>query len=75
MELDLLRDLVRRFDLRPANDAPANWPWPVKILTLGRFEVYVDGQKLEFSRKLPRKTLLLLKAIVAFGGVNVPEQA
>ncbi|MEQ1883232.1 MAG: bacterial transcriptional activator domain-containing protein, partial [Burkholderiales bacterium] len=42
---------------------------------LGRFEALINGEKLEFSRKVPRKTLLLLKAIVALGGRDVPEQA
>jgi hypothetical protein len=37
--------------------------------------VRVGGKLLEFSRKLPRKTLLLLKAIIALGGKEVPEQA
>ena len=67
--------LFRSFRLKPAVDAPDNWPWPVRIETLGRFEVRLNGEPMEFSRKLPRKTLLLLKAIVALGGRDVPEQA
>jgi len=35
----------------------------------------VDGSSLEFPRKLPRKTLMLLKAIVALGGHDVPEES
>jgi ATP/maltotriose-dependent transcriptional regulator MalT/DNA-binding SARP family transcriptional activator len=75
IETALVQDLIRMFRLKPASEAPDHWPWPVRILTLGRFEVHVGGQKLEFSKKLPRKTLLLLKAIVALGGREVPEQA
>lgn len=41
---------------------------------LGRFEVLHDGQPLAYSRKLPKKTLALLKAIVALGGRAVSEQ-
>jgi DNA-binding SARP family transcriptional activator len=63
------------FRLKPPKDAPDHWPWPVRLFTLGRFEAQINGNKLEFSRKLPRKTLLLLKAIVALGGRDVPEQA
>ena len=74
IEVDLVEDLIRLFRIRPPMDAPDNWPWPVRILTLGRFEVQIGGQKLEFSKKLPRKTLLLLKAIIALGGRDVPEQ-
>jgi len=47
----------------------------VRIVTLGRFDIQVNGESLEFSRKVPRKTLLLLKAIVALGGRDVSEQA
>jgi ATP/maltotriose-dependent transcriptional regulator MalT/DNA-binding SARP family transcriptional activator len=74
VEVDLVRDVIRMFRLKPPQDAPESWPWPVRIVTLGRFEVQVNGQPVEFSRKLPRKTLLLLKSIVAHGGRNVPEQ-
>src|SRR6185436_16224990 len=33
-----------------------------------------DDQPLQFSRKIPRKTLALLKALVAYGGQEVSEQ-
>ena len=72
--VDLVQDIIRTFRLKPPKDAPNEWPWPVRIFTLGRFEVQINAEKLEFSRKLPRKTLLLLKAIVALGGRDVSEQ-
>jgi len=75
IEVDLVQDVIRMFRLKPPKDAPDHWPWPVRLFTLGRFEAQINGNKLEFSRKLPRKTLLLLKAIVALGGRDVPEQA
>ena len=74
IEVDLVQGLIRLFRLKPPSDAPDSWPWPVRIVTLGRFEVLVNGEPLEFSRKLPRKTLLLLKAIVALGGRDIGEQ-
>ena len=51
-----------------------SWPWPIRIYTLGRFEVQRHGQPLEFSRKAPKKTLALLKVIIANGGRGVREQ-
>jgi LuxR family maltose regulon positive regulatory protein len=75
IEVDLVHDLIRMFRLKPPALASDNWPWPVRVQTLGRFEVQVNGEPLEFSRKLPRKTLLLLKAIIALGGKEVREQA
>ena len=75
IDVTLVQELIRMFRLKPPKDAPDNWPWPVRIFTLGRFEVQINGERLEFSRKLPRKTLLLLKAIVALGRHDVAEQA
>ena len=75
INVSLVQDMIRMFRLKPPKGAPDNWPWPVRIFTLGHFEAQINGERLEFSRKLPRKTLLLLKAIVALGGHDVPEQA
>jgi LuxR family maltose regulon positive regulatory protein len=50
------------------------WPYPVKIYTLGRFEIVRDDEPLHFSGKEQKKPLELLKALIAFGGVNVPEE-
>jgi len=74
IEVDLVHDVIRKMRLKPPADAPDRWPWPIRIVTLGRFDVQVNGRSLAFPGKLPRKTLLLLKAIVAFGGHDVPEQ-
>lgn len=74
IESDYVVAMVRRLKLPPPAGAPGHWPWPLKVFTLGRFEVLRDGQPLEFSRKAPKKTLALLKAIIAFGSRNVREQ-
>ncbi|MBX9629315.1 MAG: hypothetical protein K2X67_02240 [Burkholderiales bacterium] len=74
IEPDLVRELIPLFRLKPPADAPDLWPWPIRIVTLGRFDVYLSENRLEFPHKLPRKTLSLLKAIIAFGARNVSEQ-
>src|SRR5207342_3026373 len=75
LEAEFVQTMIRLFRLRPPADTPSNWPWPVQVYTLGRFEIRVDGEPLEYLRKAPRKTLLLLKAIIALGGRDVPEHA
>lgn len=75
IETELVRELIPLFRLKPRENAPDTWPWPIRIVTLGRFDVYVNDNRLEFPRKLPRKTLSLLKTIIAFGVRDVPEQA
>ncbi len=49
------------------------WPWPVKIYTLGRFALVINGQPVELSGKGQPKPLLMLKALIAFGGQDVSE--
>jgi len=48
-----------------------NHQWPVIIYTLGRFSVLRDGRPLEYGRKVPQRTLLLLKTLIALGGRGV----
>ena len=77
IEVDYVQSLVRKRRLVPA-EPPVEieaWPWPFKIYTLGRFEVLRDDQPLQFSGKVQRKPLALLKAIIAFGGRNVREES
>jgi LuxR family transcriptional regulator, maltose regulon positive regulatory protein len=47
---------------------------PIRIFTLGRFEVTLDGIPLRFVFKVPRKPLALLKVLLA-GGQNGVSQA
>src|SRR5262249_31050942 len=54
VEKDLAIQLVHELDVVPPAPAPASWPWPLRIHTLGRFEILREGAPLEFSRKAPR---------------------
>ena len=74
IEVDLVQQLIRMFRLKPPAEAPNPWPRPVRIHTLGRFAVHINDQPLEYSRKVPKKTLALLKALIAHGAEAVPEQ-
>jgi DNA-binding SARP family transcriptional activator len=74
IEKDLAIDIIRSRHIAPPPDSPESWPWPVKVYSLGRYEVYRDDDRLEFSGKVPKKPLKLLKALIAFGGRNVPEE-
>lgn len=46
----------------------------IKMCTLGRFSLSIDGKPLSFSGKAQQKPLDLLKALIAFGSRNVPEE-
>lgn len=74
IEADIARGLVREFSVVPLPADIEDWPWPIRIYTLGRFELLIDGTAPGYSRKAPKKVLALLKAIVALGANEVPEQ-
>jgi DNA-binding SARP family transcriptional activator len=76
IEVDYVRDLIRKRNLVP--DQPPlhleNWPWPLKIFTLGRFAILRDGKPVQFSRKVQQKPLSVLKALIACGGKRGNEE-
>ena len=67
-------DFIRALNLEAPDAQMEVWPWPVKIRSLGDFAVDLGGKPLAFTAKTPRKLLALLKAIIALGGRDVPEQ-
>jgi DNA-binding SARP family transcriptional activator len=75
IEIDYVRELIRRNRLTPdpANPDLERWPWPVKVYTLGRFGLLADDRPVEHGRKAQQKPLALLKALIALGGRGIPE--
>ncbi len=76
IEVGYVQNLIRKLNLSPGELSMEveSWPWPVKIYTLGRFEVSVDGKPVQFSGKVQKRPLLFLKALIALGGEVKEEQ-
>lgn len=76
IEVDYVRRLIRKRNLMP--DPPPidceEWPWALKIYTLGRFEIIRDGKTLEFCGKIQKKPLELLKVLVSNGGSETSDE-
>jgi DNA-binding SARP family transcriptional activator len=75
IEADYVAEVARKCNLVP-NTPPLhlkNWPWPVKIHTLGRFGLMIDGKPLRFPKKAQRRPLEMLKLLIALGGREVEE--
>ncbi len=74
--VDYAKSLVRKHHLIP--DEPPldieNWPWPLMIHTLGKFEIWKDENVIQFRGKVQKKPLLLLKALIALGGKEITEE-
>ena len=76
IEVPYVQDIIRKRRLIPEK-LPLhleNWPWPLKIFTLGKFGLLKDGTPIQFSRKAQEKPLSLLKAVIALGGREVKEE-
>lgn len=75
IETGHVQHLIRRHRLVPPEPATAaeSWPWPIRLYTLGRFEILCDEQPLQWTGKAQRKPLELLKCLCAFGGQTVNQ--
>jgi len=84
IEEDYTKSIIRKLSLSPpVSGLPGcrveipdlnKWPYPLKIHTLGRFEILQDDQPLTFVGKAQKKPLEMLKALIAGGGANVPTE-
>jgi LuxR family transcriptional regulator, maltose regulon positive regulatory protein len=72
IETEWVRRALRMWRFPPPQEEIAAWPWPIRVRTLGAFEVSLNDTPIEFGRKAPKKTLALLKAVIARGG-SAPE--
>jgi DNA-binding SARP family transcriptional activator len=79
IEVEYVRHYIKKHGLQPP--APSvecqDWPWPIKIYTLGNFRIVKAGESLDFEgqerSKAQGKPLMLLKALIALGGRDVNE--
>lgn len=69
---ELSAQLIGLLGLAVPQESAKSWPWPARITTLGTFQVSIQGQPLVFTGRTHRKVIQLLRAVVAFGGSQVP---
>ena len=76
IEVEYARSLVRKRNLIlgvPPIQCE-NWPWPIKIFTLGQFIILNDDKPVQFAGKVQHKPLEMLKAILSIGDGEAPEE-
>lgn len=72
IETEYVKRLIVKRGLVPERPVEG-WPYPVKVYTLGRFEMEIGEKIVESQGKVQKKPLEMLKAIIAFGGKDVSE--
>ena len=74
IEVEYVQTLIKKRGLIPPEGFISElWPWQIKIYTIGRFGLLIDGKPLQSSKKAQKKPLEMLKAIISLGGREVKE--
>ena len=77
LEHDVEVEFVRRIIEVQGMAAPANaggsWPWPMRILTLGGFELSRASGAVAVQARTQKRPLELVKALIALGGHQVDK--
>ena len=71
LEVEYIQELIRRRQLTSPFPDSESWPWPIKVSTMGSFTFVVEGAPMRSTGKAQRKSLDLLKALIARGGHDV----
>jgi LuxR family maltose regulon positive regulatory protein len=69
IEVDYVRNFIQARGLIPEKPhlVSERWPWPIRVITLGGFELTIHGKPFSYSGRAPKKTLDLLKLLIASG--------
>lgn len=73
IEVEYTRKLLRAHNV-VVNPPPyhiAEWPWPLRITTLGPFRIFRDDAPIEMTGRAYKKPLDLLKALIAYGSPEI----
>lgn len=76
IEAGLAEEYLRKctgWAFHPTSPDDDDWPWRIRIRTLGEFSVESEGKLVAFAHKAPRRVLSLLKCIVAHGAKGVGQ--
>lgn len=73
IEGDAVAQFIRAYGLVPTASSVDldEWPWPVRIYTMGEFRVVHEGEALASRGKAQKRPLELLRMLIAFGGRGV----
>ena len=75
LEKDYVRRLIgrRRLYLTVPPLELEEWPWTLRIYTMGRFSIIRDDKPVSLGSRGQQKPIVLLQALIALGGRNVAE--
>jgi ATP/maltotriose-dependent transcriptional regulator MalT/two-component SAPR family response regulator len=73
IETDYVKTLILKRGLLPeeSDTTMESWPWPIKIYSLNKFAIFINGEPYSFTSRTRKTPIMLLKALIAFGAKGV----
>jgi len=73
--IDVAQKIIKDFSLpTPTANVTRDWPWPVKITTLGGFTIETANGKVDLTGNKHRRPCDVLKVLICRGGAGMAEQ-
>jgi LuxR family transcriptional regulator, maltose regulon positive regulatory protein len=71
IEASFAREVIQQRGLPVARPDLVEWPWPIRVRSLGALRIELNSQALNFKGKVAKKPLELLLFVVASSGSDV----
>jgi LuxR family transcriptional regulator, maltose regulon positive regulatory protein len=71
IEATFAREVIQQRGLPVARPDLVEWPWPIRVRSLGALRIELNSQALNFKGKVAKKPLELLMFVVASSGSDV----
>jgi LuxR family transcriptional regulator, maltose regulon positive regulatory protein len=71
IEASFAREVIQQRSLPVARPDLVEWPWPIRVRSLGALRIELNSQALNFKGKVAKKPLELLLFVVASSGSDV----
>ena len=75
IEVRYVKELIQKNHLvRESFSGAEEWPYPIKVYTLGTFQLLLDEHPLSINGKVQKKPLHMLKVLISLGGKEIREE-
>ncbi len=70
----VIRELIRRFEIPPPTPFTQPWPWPIRIHAFGTLDIEIEDRPWQPDGKPQHRVLDLLRLLITEGGRDVSAQ-
>ncbi|MBF0456666.1 MAG: winged helix-turn-helix domain-containing protein [Nitrospirae bacterium] len=74
IQVEYVNELISLYNITTDNHLIESFPWPLKIYTLGRFEIFQEGNVIKLFGKPKKMQMELLKALISIDGSRLSSE-